>query len=76
MAFLYFIIKYAIISIINIDNNVYDIKLNIFSGIIFDIFFNIGTTKYIKNKLDIPKNKNDLKQIYPFILPKFQISVL
>ena len=35
-----------------------------------------GTITYINNKLDTPKNNTLLKQIYPPILPKFNISVL
>ena len=35
-----------------------------------------GTITYIKNNDDIPKNNTLLKHINPFILPKFNISVL
>ena len=35
-----------------------------------------GITRYIRNNPAIPKNNTDLRQTKPFILPKFNISVL
>lgn len=50
--------------------------LNFFVDILVDSLSINGITIYIRSKPDIPKNNTDLKQIKPFIFPKFNISVL
>lgn len=70
------IIKLYISSIINREHKPMLIIKN-------DFLFNLqankkhsGTTKYINNKADNPKNITLLKHTNPLILPKFNISVL
>lgn len=64
------------VSIKNMENKLILMVLNFFVDILVDSLSINGITIYIRSKPDIPKNNTDLKQIKPFIFPKFNISVL
>ena len=66
----HFKIPYKIISKTKAVNNRLEITEMNFLENFSIIFLTKGTITYIRNKLDTPKNKIDLKQIYPFIFPK------